>query len=102
MEYVHILQDFFAAIRDDPRIGTTHISLYTALFQMWSKQEFRCPMRVFSKELMPFCKIYGAATYHRSMHELHEYGYINYVPSFDHGIGSSVFFGTKNNGEFSQ
>jgi hypothetical protein len=92
MEYVQVLQGFFSAIRDDPRIGTNHISLYTALFQMWSKQGFRCPLQVFSKELRPFCKIYGSATYHKSIRELHKYGYIWYKPSFNHFEGSFVFF----------
>ena len=93
MEYVHVLQEFFAAIQEDPRIGTNHISLYTALFQQWSKQEFRCPIRVFSKELMPLCKIYGSATYYRSIRELHRYGYIKYVPCYNHLVGSYVFLG---------
>lgn len=95
MEHVHVLHDFFSAIRDDPRIGTTHISLYTALFQMWSRQKFQHPIRVFSKELMPFCKIYGKATYHRSIRELHDYGYILYEPSFNHALGSCVFIKRK-------
>jgi hypothetical protein len=97
MKHVHLLQEFFAAIRDDPRIGTSHISLYAALFQLWSRQNFRYPMRVFSKELMPLCKIYGTATFHKSIRELHEYGYIRYVPSFDPLVGSSVFLGAERN-----
>jgi hypothetical protein len=95
MDTIYILQDFFTAIRDDPRIGPTHISLYTTLFHQWSRQEFQGPVRVFSKELMPLCKIYGSATFYRSIRELNEYGLIQYKPCNNYIKGSYVYFNKK-------
>ncbi|GAA4339606.1 hypothetical protein [Flaviaesturariibacter amylovorans] len=83
---------FFKAVREDPRIAPVHISLYTALYGLWAEKGFQNPVSVFSKEVMPLCKISGSATYHRSMRELHQYGYIQYVPSYNHFLGSLIYF----------
>jgi len=87
-----LLQKFFETIKSDPRIGPVHISLYAALYSQWSENKYENPIYIFSSELKPFCKIYGSATYHRCLRQLHEYGYIRYVPSFNHCLGSLVYF----------
>lgn len=89
---VQLLSNFLEAVRDDPRIGPAHISLYLSLIGFWSEKNFESPLSVFSYEIMPLCKIAGSATYHRSIKELHEYGYIKYVPSYNHFLGSLVYF----------
>lgn len=85
------LEDFFSAIADDPRINTTHISLYMALLKLWGEKGFQNPVNVFSHEVMTLCKVSGVATYHKKIRELHNYGYIKYVPSFYRCSRSCVF-----------
>jgi hypothetical protein len=87
-----LLQKFFETIKSDPRISPVHISLYAVLYLKWSANKYENPIYIFSDELKPFCKISGPATYHRSIRQLHEYGYIRYVPSFNHCLGSLVYF----------
>jgi hypothetical protein len=91
MHQLQPVEDFFSAIADDPRINTTHISLYMALLKIWGERRFQNPIRVFSHEVMPVCKISGIATYHKSIRELHQYGYIRYVPSYYRYLGSLVY-----------
>jgi len=87
-----VLQRFFETIKTDPRIGPVHISLYAALYLRSSWKQYENPIYIFSSELKPFCKISSSATYHRSIKQLNEYGYIRYVPSFNRCLGSLVYF----------
>jgi len=82
-----LLVTFMGKAKDDPRISAAHVSLYCALLHLLVEN----PLCVFSKDVMPFCKISGAATYHKCIRELDEYGYIKYVPSFNHFLGSLVY-----------
>jgi hypothetical protein len=91
MQAIQQLSRFIALVTDDPRIGPVHISLYGALLSLWEQNAFENPISVFSHEVMPRCKISGLATYHRSIRELHQYGYIKYVPSYNHFLGSLVY-----------
>ena len=72
---------FFEKMRGDPRIGTSHISLYMALFQLWNLNEFEDPIVFTSKEIMKMAKIDSRATYHKCLIVLVEYGYLRYFPS---------------------
>ncbi len=91
MRQLQPVEDFFAAIAEDPRINTSHISLYMALLKLWGEHGGKNPVRVYSYEVMSVCKISGIATYHKSIRELHQYGYIRYVPSFYRYSRSLVF-----------
>lgn len=82
---------FMEMIQEDVRINPAHISLYAALVHCCRKKQYQHPLTVFSYEIMPLCKISGTATYHRSIRELHQYGYIRYVPSYNHFLGSLVY-----------
>lgn len=84
-------KSFFMFAAADPRIGPAHISMYMALLVCYSEQRLN-PIYIFSTQLKPMVKISGPATYHRTIRQLHEYGYIRYVPSFYHGLGSLVYF----------
>lgn len=90
MSATGLLIDFMNRAREDARIGPMHISLYAALVTLWHKKGCTHPFPVFSHEVMPVCKICGPATYHRSIRQLHEYGYIKYLPSYNHFLGSLV------------
>ena len=91
-QQVEMLNAFLERVKEDPRIGTTHISLYVSLIGLWQDKGFEKPLSVFSHEMMPRCKISGSATYHRNIRELHDFGYIKYIPSYNHFLGSLVYF----------
>lgn len=88
---IHELIEFFVAIREDPRISPVHISLFMAIMQHWNDNDCKNPIRVFSHQLMKLAKISGVATYHKSIRELDEYGYIKYQPSYNHFSGSLIY-----------
>lgn len=85
-----LLVDFFKAIEDDPRVNSRHVSLYVSLFQFWINKDEENPLELFSKEVMRLCKISASSTYHKTIRELHEFGYINYDPSFNHNKRSQI------------
>lgn len=91
MSELQALNSFFLAIRDDCRIGTSHISVYMALFHFYSLNEFQNPVRITRAEVMKQAKIGGLATYHRCVKDLAELGYIKYQPSFNPAVGSLVW-----------
>jgi len=91
MSEMELLIKFMTTIRDDPRIGVTHIGLYVALLTLWQLRKKEHPLSVFSYDVMPYCKLFGPATYHRNIRQLHQYGYIKYVPSYNHFLGSLVY-----------
>ena len=53
------LTHFFSLIREDPRIGPAHISLYMALLERWSEQEGKTPL-LFSAMRSCLCVSYPA------------------------------------------
>ncbi|MFW2476278.1 MAG: hypothetical protein ACN4EP_05160 [Sediminibacterium sp.] len=85
-----LLVDFFRAIENDPRINSRHISLYVSLFQFGLYSECKNRLELFSREVMNVCKISASSTYHKTIKELHEFGYIVYEPSFNHNKPSSI------------
>jgi hypothetical protein len=91
MEQLKPLADFFSAIANDPRIGVSHISLYCALLKSWNVPEGDAAIPIVSAELMKAAKIAGLGTYHRCIRDLHAFGYIRYVPSFNHRKKSKVY-----------
>lgn len=91
MEKVKELSGFYQAIMDDCRIGATHISLYMALFQRWNLNHFEGPVFFSSREIMPMAKIDSRATYHKCLHDLVEYGYVRYIPSYNQLLKCQVY-----------
>ena len=90
MGEVKKLTRFFSAIKEDPRIGATHISLYMALFQFYNLNDFQNPVSIIRYAVMDAAKIRGLATYHKCMRDLVECGYIQYEPSFNPVVSSKV------------
>lgn len=91
MEPIKVLANFFTAIAHDPRIGVSHISVYCALLQFVHIQNACDPVLIKSDEVMKTAKISGLGTYHRCIRDLHSYGYIRYVPSYNHRKKSKVY-----------
>lgn len=91
MERLKELTEFYAAIKDDHRIGTTHISLYMALFQFYNLNGFMNPVEITRAAVMKVSKIQGIATFHSCIKDLNDFGYIEYKPSYNPAINSKVF-----------
>jgi hypothetical protein len=86
------LTRFYQAILEDSRIGPSHISLYMALFQLYNLNGFRNPVMISRNEVMAIAKFKGLATFHKCIRDLNEFGYIQYFPSYDARICSTVSF----------
>ena len=86
------LQLFLSAVEQDPRISTAHISIYISLWKKWKDSGTAGPLSFFRSELTSLCKVSSYNTFHRTIRQLHEYGYIEYLPSYNHFKGSLVYF----------
>lgn len=85
------LSDFFAAIRNEKRITTSHICLYVTFFVFWSEADFTDPILITRRKVMEAAKIRGIATFHKCIRELSELGFIQYYPSKNPAINSYVY-----------
>ena len=92
MENLKPLSDFFAAIENDFRVGSTHIAIYMALLQYRVQVGFKNPIQVFRHEINSLAKISSPYTYHKCINELSKYGYLKYQPSFKKTQGSKIYF----------
>ena len=91
------LTGFYEAIEDDPRISTTHISLYMALLQQLNSNGGNNPFIIVRANIMKTAKINARYTYNKCMNNLREFGYINYLPASSQFSDSCVFLkGIKN------
>lgn len=88
-----ILDSFITKAQEDPRMATAHICLFIGLWKQWQDSSHTEPnIAAFSSQIMRACKISSPSTYHKTIRELHQYGYISYKPSFNRYIGSQVQF----------
>ncbi len=90
MNYIRHLTGFYERIQQDERLNPTHISLYLALFQFWNLNHFRNPISISRNEMMRLSKISALGTYHKCIKQLQDFGYIEYLPSFNPYKGSLV------------
>lgn len=84
-QLVSILKCFLERVEDDNRIGPAHISLFLAL---WLQPDENSMIMINRKSLMSICKIQSPTTYHKTLRQLHEFGYIRYEPTdnrWEHG-----------------
>lgn len=93
--HVQELTAFFNAIREDNRILPSHIAVYMALFECWNQRKFQNPVPIQRREIMTIAKINGLATYHRCIRDLHQFGYIRYIPSYNAALSSQVVITVK-------
>lgn len=91
MNYILQLSGFFQRVAADNRLNPTHVSLYMAIFQFWNAERFQNPVSISRQELMRISKISAKATYHKCIKDLHNFGYIQYLPSFNPFKGSLVY-----------
>lgn len=91
MNYIKHLSGFFDKVSSDNRLNPTHISLYVSLFQFWNACRFHNPISISRNEVMKVSKICSKATYHKCIRELNDYGYLQYMPSYNPFKGSLVY-----------
>lgn len=91
MESLKLLSTFFESIEKDFRIGSTHIAIFSALVQFWIQKGMVNPIQAYSIEIQKIAKIMSPKTYHKCMRELHEYGYLFYVPTKNKNKRSSIY-----------
>lgn len=102
MNYIRHLTGFYDKIQQDERLNPTHISLYLALFQFWNINHFQNPISISRNEMMKLSKISALGTYHKCIKELQNFGYIEYIPSFNPYKGSLVNLYNFENSEVQQ
>lgn len=54
-----------------------------AIYDNWRQHNFTCPIPITRKELMLKSKIKSKATYHKCISNLHLWGYLQYLPSYN-------------------
>ncbi|MBX0335377.1 hypothetical protein K3G39_19250 [Pontibacter sp. HSC-14F20] len=91
MNYISHVNGFLGRVSRDYRLNPTHISLYLALFQQWNLHRFRNPISIAREEVMATSRIHSRVTYHKCLRELHAWGFLHYMPSYNHYRGSLVY-----------
>ncbi|HSZ32222.1 MAG TPA: hypothetical protein VK772_02875 [Puia sp.] len=82
---------FYEAVLADPRITAVHISMYMALLLAYLLHASENPIQIDRGALMQYAKISARATYYKSLQDLHDFGYIKYIPSHNLFLGSLVY-----------
>lgn len=77
-------------INEDPRVSISHIGLFSVLLHIREENEGLEPFPIKREELMHSAKISSTATYFKILRELNEYGYIQYLPTFNRMSQSRV------------
>jgi len=90
METPNQLGRFISSVASDERLKPTHVSLYVALCHAWITSRFQQCYNVSRRQLMMLSRIRSKTTYHKTISELIEMGYISYRPSYHPVKGSSV------------
>ncbi len=91
MKEAREIMDFMDRSVSDSRLGPMHISVYFAILYCWLLQGGEGPARVKGKELMVLAKIGGPTPFYKTLKELHQFGYIDYKPSFCAAEKSKVY-----------
>lgn len=90
VNYIKHLCTIHILFTDDNRLTPSHISLYMAVFQMWNISRFSPSLLIIRSELMQISKVRSKSTYHRTIKELHDFGYLEYFPSRNPHVGSKL------------
>lgn len=90
-DYGTLLDGFMSVVRIDPRISTTACCLYLVLLYFLKRENGIGDVVMQRVEVLQILKI-CRTTFHRSIKELVDLGYIEYLPSFNPLLGSVVRF----------
>ena len=75
---------FYARAAEDNRLSPAHVALYFALLHE-AGHTYAIPFYLNRAAVMAKAKIYSSVTMNKSLRALHEYGYIEYRPSYKPG-----------------
>lgn len=90
VNYIKHLSWIHEKFAQDERLNPWHISLYYALFHSWNFNQFSNDFQIVREVIMSEAKIGSANTYTKCLKELHDWGYIHYIPSFNRYKSSCV------------
>ena len=90
MNYIKHLNQWMELVSVDDRLTPFHVSIYMALFQFWNKYRFPEKITICRYEVLQLSKVGSTKTYYKCLHQLHEYGYIQYFPSHNPLKGSVI------------
>ena len=90
MKQITELKSAFITLSRDERVKVKHISIYMALLYLWVQNNSTNPINVTRKDIMKLAHVRSRATYHKGIKQLQEFGYIQYVPSYNHYTGSQI------------
>ncbi|WP_126246204.1 hypothetical protein [Chitinophaga rhizosphaerae] len=81
INYIHQLSCFFFRLERHSGMRPSHVSLYLALFRQWNSLKFCITMSISRLQLMLVSKIGSKDCYHRTLKELHDWGFLEYHPA---------------------
>lgn len=74
----------------DYRVTSSHLAIYVSVFYHWNKKKFMNNMPISRDDIMLIACVGSYNTYYRCLKDLHEWGYILYVPSNHPRIPSRI------------
>ncbi len=77
-----LLANFLSAIRNDPRIGPTHVGMYASFLYLLKQSDGVQPIIFKREQIMSISRISAPATYHSVLRDLNENGYVRYEASY--------------------
>jgi hypothetical protein len=92
MDKCERIERFMQRSAGDPRLHSVHVSLWLALLHFHSGGTAEDPVSVDKETIMQVAKISSRQTYSKCLQELHDYGYIKYVSSYNHFLNSLMYF----------
>jgi hypothetical protein len=92
MQTYYLIQ-FLRQAASDPWIGTAHIAIYVALFDLWLANEGRDPVSFTKETVMDAAKVRSRRTFYECMWTLRDHGYIRYLPSQNQVVENLVWMG---------
>lgn len=90
MNYIKHMNKTMQLFYYDDRLLTSHISLYLAIFRTWNENRFQNPVSLNRAEVMKAAKISSLSTYTKCLRQLHEWQYLEYIPSHNPSLGTRV------------
>lgn len=76
--------DLLNKVLDDRRTGPAHVSLMAAILKLNGEQAKGYFIEITGKALRSAAHIGGKAAYYRYLSDLQRFGYIRYVPFYQH------------------
>jgi hypothetical protein len=81
MTNLRLLHRFIEKSMHDPRLSPCHITVYLGIFSQWAANKFPSALAIVKDDIMTISKVTGRNSYYKVIRELHDFGYIEYLPS---------------------